>query len=68
MMPREMLELAMPARAKPSGNYASVIEDADGVVHFWKANGEYDGYDRPGERCDEAVCDAEHNNAERNTA
>lgn len=40
-----MLTLQEPVTAKESGNYLAVIEDADGVVHFWKKDGSYDGHD-----------------------
>ena len=29
-----------------NGTYLAVLEDADGVCHFWNKDGSYDGYDR----------------------
>lgn len=48
-----MLTLKEPVKAKPSGNYLAVIEDADGVVHFWLPDGTYDGYCRACTKDDE---------------
>lgn len=44
------LKLKEPVKAvKPkTTGYLAILEDADGVAHFWLANGEYDGYDHPG--------------------
>jgi len=44
------MELKEPTKAKKSDNYAAVIQDNDGVIHYWLPNGEYDGHDKPG--CD----------------
>lgn len=41
------MELKEPVKAKQSENYLAVLEDADGVEHFWLPNGKYDGYSRP---------------------
>lgn len=45
-----MLNLKEPVKARVSDNYLAVIEDADGVVHYWLPNGTYDGYDRTCEK------------------
>ena len=41
------LNLKEPVKAQASENYLAVIEDADGVTHYWLPNGMYDGYCRP---------------------
>ncbi len=38
--------LKEPVKLKPSENYGAVLEDADGIYHFWLKNGTYDGYDK----------------------
>lgn len=41
-----MLTLKEPVKACPSKGYLAVLEDADGVTHFWLPDGTYDGHDR----------------------
>ena len=41
-----MKTLKLPFKVIPNELYSLVIEDADGVMHFWLKNGDYDGYDR----------------------
>ena len=41
------MELKEPVKAKRSVYYRAILEDADGVLHFWLRNGTYDGYCRP---------------------
>ena len=38
-----MLKLKEPVTAKYSENYLAVLEDANGVTHFWLHGGKYDG-------------------------
>ena len=43
-----MITLKEPVKAlnpKTEG-YSTILEDADGVVHFWLKDGTYDGYDK----------------------
>lgn len=40
------MKLKQPVKAKISERYSAVLEDADGVTHYWLPNGDYDGYDR----------------------
>lgn len=40
------MELKEPTKRIKSDYYSAVIEDADGIRHYWLPNGEYDGYDR----------------------
>lgn len=41
------LTLAEPVKAvEHTESYSVVLEDADGVRHYWLPNGDYDGYDR----------------------
>ena len=42
-----MIELKEPVKALPPENYLAILEDADGVLHFWKKDGTYDGHDGP---------------------
>lgn len=42
-----MLELKVPVKAKKSKCYLAVLEDAEGVTHYWNFDGNYDGYDAP---------------------
>lgn len=46
MLTDGMLILKEPVRGIESERYSVVLEDADGVTHFWLPNGEYDGYSR----------------------
>ena len=39
-----MLTLKEPVRVVESELYSVVLEDADGISHFWHLNGDYDGY------------------------
>ena len=48
-MKNEEIKLKMPVKARKSDNYLVVLEDADGVIHYWSPDGNYDGYDAPRE-------------------
>ena len=41
------MELKEPVKVKESDLYSVVLEDADGITHFWLPNGDYDGYCAP---------------------
>ena len=41
------MNLKEPIKVVKSEHYLLVIEDADGVEHFWLPDGTYDGYCRP---------------------
>lgn len=41
------MELKEPVKVKESDLYSVVLEDADGVTHYWHLNGDYDGYSTP---------------------
>jgi len=40
-----MIQLQAPIKVMPSAFYSLVVEDANGVTHFWLPNGKYDGCD-----------------------
>ena len=40
-----MIQLQAPIKVMPSAFYSLVVEDANGVTHFWLKNGIYDGWD-----------------------
>jgi len=40
------IKLKEPVVAKESQAYLAVLEDADGVTHFWLPDGKYDGHSR----------------------
>lgn len=42
------LKLKEPVKIEPTDEYSFVLIDADNVHHFFKEDGSYDGYDRPG--------------------
>lgn len=43
-----MIRLQSPIKVMPTyGVYSLVIEDANGVIHFWLLDGTYDGFDAP---------------------
>ncbi len=42
-----MIEMKEPVKAIPSEQYSTVLQDANGVCHFWLPDGTYDGYDGP---------------------
>lgn len=39
------MNIKEPVMAIETKNYKAAIKDADGIIHYWKHNGEYDGYD-----------------------
>ena len=40
-----MTQLQAPIKVMPSEFYSLVLEDANGVTHFWLLDGTYDGWD-----------------------
>ena len=38
------MDIKEPVKAQESDLYSAVLEGADGIVHFWLPNGDYDGY------------------------
>ena len=40
-----MTQLQAPIKVIPSELYALILEDANGVTHFWLPDGTYDGWD-----------------------
>ena len=40
-----MIQLQAPIKVIPSEFYSRVLEDANGVTHFWRLDGKYDGWD-----------------------
>ena len=47
-----MLNLKEPVVAKDPKGYLAIIEDADGVTHFWNKDGSYDGHSKECDSCD----------------
>ena len=41
------MNLKEPVKVIPSNLYSVVLEDADGVNHYWHLDGTYDGYCKP---------------------
>ena len=49
-----MVTIKSPIKVLNFEKYMLALEDADGVIHFWLKNGQYDGYDK---ECDVKIHD-----------